>query len=124
MRRKFTDQAAPLFRQLYIDEGLNSVKMGKLLGLTPSNVCIYLRRFDIPVRSVGEAHKGVKQKPRTEEHCRKISENTKKQWEDEEYRRNMSEYMTGRTGKLSNAWKGGVSFEPYCPKFNEKWIYP
>lgn len=37
-----------------------------------------------------------------------------------ETRRKISDSLVGRfTGKDSPSWKGGVSFEPYCPKFNE-----
>ncbi len=28
--------------------------------------------------------------------------------------------FTGRNGELSGNWKGGVSFEPYCSKFNKR----
>lgn len=34
-------------------------------------------------------------------------------WKDEEYRDKMS-------GENAHKWKGGISFEPYCEKFNEK----
>lgn len=29
-------------------------------------------------------------------------------------------YRKGRSGKHHHAWKGGISFEPYCAKFNEE----
>lgn len=29
-------------------------------------------------------------------------------------------YWYGKNGSENPAWKGGLSFEPYCPKFNEK----
>lgn len=47
-------------------------------------------------RKIGEAHKG---KPRSEETKRKLSESHK--------------------GDKSYCWKGGISFLPYCQKFNE-----
>ena len=28
-------------------------------------------------------------------------------------------HMFGRTGEKNSNWKGGLSFEPYCPKFNK-----
>lgn len=30
------------------------------------------------------------------------------------------EFMKARTGKQHHCWRGGISFEPYCPKFNER----
>lgn len=47
----------------------------------------------------------------------KISEKTKRQWKDPEYRTKMSAMMSGENGPN---WKGGVSFEPYCHKFNDQ----
>jgi len=32
----------------------------------------------------------------------------------------MSESKTGKTGENSSNWRGGISFEPYCPKFNNE----
>ncbi len=32
----------------------------------------------------------------------------------------MKDFSKIYTGEKSSAWKGGISFEPYCPKFNEK----
>lgn len=38
----------------------------------------------------------------------------------DEHKAKISKALKGkRTGELSHAWKGGISFEPYCPKFNE-----
>jgi len=37
-----------------------------------------------------------------------------------EVRKKISEALKGQTGERSHNWKGGVSFEPYCPKFTKE----
>lgn len=59
----------------------------------------------------------TKGKKRSEETKKKMSEWQKGRKLPEETRRRMSE---ARNGSKNPAWKGGISFEPYCPKFNEK----
>jgi hypothetical protein len=56
--------------------------------------------------------KGV---PKSIEHRLKISESNKKTMSDPEFRKRLSERQTGCK---SHRWKGGITFEPYCPKFN------
>lgn len=61
-------------------------------------------------------NKGV---PHTEEHCKRIAEaltgnkNCLGFKFSEEYKRSIS-------GERSPSWKGGISFIPYCPKFNNQ----
>lgn len=134
-QRKFTDRAKPLFKQLYIDEKLSSVMMGKLLGVSSSTVLENLRRFNILIRTISEAnigrkhtdetkrnmskgHTGKKRKPRSEETKRKISDANKGRKQKpftEKARRKLSAYHQGCS---LDEWKGYVSFEPYCEKFN------
>lgn len=47
----------------------------------------------------------------------KFSEWSKKLWKNPEFVYNQT---IGRRGENSPAWKGGKSFEPYCPKFNNE----
>ena len=74
---------------------------------------------------ISEAQKG---RVFTEEHRRKISESltilesnrgekrpTYKR--SEEHKRKMSE---ARRGESNPAWQGGISFKPYCPRFNNQ----
>jgi 5-methylcytosine-specific restriction endonuclease McrA len=75
--------------------------------------------------------KGLKRPPGTGE---KISRATKGKKRSEESRKKMSAWQVGRTipektrKKMSEArtgcknplWKGGISFGPYCPKFNNE----
>lgn len=58
--------------------------------------------------------------PLSEEHRKKISESNKGKKFTEEHKNKLSEYRKGvYIGERCPAWKGGISFEPYCPKFNE-----
>ena len=86
-------------------------------------------------RHISEAKTG---KPRGEDVCRKMSEVTKKLMENPEIRKKISESLKGRhlteenkkkiseslKGKFSGErhpnWQGGISFEPYCVKFNKE----
>ena len=75
-----------------------------------------------------ENHEGVrrgaeKKRGRTKEeykylkkHSEKLTGRTK---ENCEYVRKCSEQMKGRTGESASNWRGGLSFEPYCEKFND-----
>ena len=71
---------------------------------------------------ISESVKRAKADPK----CRiRQSEISKKNWANPDYLRRMSEFMSGpnspnhrRRGDKHPFWKGGVSFEPYCPKFN------
>jgi hypothetical protein len=52
---------------------------------------------------------------------KKISKIMIRQWkENKEYRELMIKIGKQRTGELSSNWRGGKSFEPYCPNFNEQ----
>jgi len=68
-------------------------------------------------RKNSEAHKGKPKPPRSKEHCRKISEVHKGKHLSEEAKRKLSE---STKGEKSCHWKGGISYEPYCPKFNNE----
>lgn len=66
-------------------------------------------------RKIGESRKG---KTHSEEHKRKISEGEKQYYKDHpETKQRMSD---ARKGEKSHFWKGGISFEPYCAKFNNQ----
>ena len=51
----------------------------------------------------------------TEEHKRKIGEAQKGHTVTDETKRNMSK---AKIGEKNGNWRGGISFEPYCIKFN------
>lgn len=70
-------------------------------------------------KKMSEARKGEKNhhfgKVFSEDHKRKISEAKKGTKLSEETKRKMSKAQQGNKSYL---WRGGISFEPYCPKFN------
>jgi hypothetical protein len=61
----------------------------------------------------GLAKKGI---PKTEEHKDKIRKKLKGRKLPEETCLKM---RASRKGENNPAWRGGISFSPYCPKFNE-----
>jgi len=77
--------------------------------------------------------KAARGKKLSEEHKRKISESCKIVLSTTEMRKKLRDAQLGRRhseetkkkigeaqqGDKHHSWKGGVSFEPYCPKFNE-----
>lgn len=55
----------------------------------------------------------------TEEQKEKISTKLKNRKFTDEHKKKISDSMVGKySGENSPTWKGGISFEPYCPKFN------
>ena len=76
---------------------------------------------------------GAKGKRLSEEHKRKISESVKIVLSTAETRKKLSDAQLGRRhseetkkkigeaqrGDKHHSWKGGISFEPYCQKFND-----
>jgi hypothetical protein len=91
-----------------------------------------------PSRNTIEAARIANRKPKSEEHKRKISETltgktqsqetiakrvtkTRGMKRTQETIKRLSESNIGKhSGERSGMWKGGSSFEPYCPKFNER----
>jgi len=69
-------------------------------------------------RKISAANTG---KIRTKETCQKISEGRKGIVFTDEHKQKLSDVRVGRFGGDKHpAWKGGVSFEPYCIKFNDE----
>ena len=63
------------------------------------------------LRKTTESHRKMTQDP---EWQRKHHETMKKVSQDPEWQRNISR------GENHYAWRGGISFKPYCPKFNRE----
>lgn len=80
----------------YIDLQLSMKEISKLCECTPSSIHKWLRVFKIPIRpsAVG---------------CRMASRTP-----DLRQRRSVA-----KLGNRNPAWQGGISFEPYCPKFDD-----
>lgn len=66
-------------------------------------------------RKIGDANRGKK---RTEVEKQKMSEIRKGVPHSDEHKLRIR--ATANKGELHHNWRGGVSFEPYCPKFNNK----
>jgi hypothetical protein len=79
-------------------------------------------------KKISEATSGINN-PRygatiTPEQRQKQSESMKRFYDEnpeakKESQKTMRKNRITRTGPESNLWKGGISFEPYCPKFNK-----
>lgn len=63
-------------------------------------------------QKIGEGNKG---KTISIEHRKKVSEANRRRIINEATRKKLS---IARFGEKNYSWKGGISFEPYCPKFN------
>ena len=94
----------------YWIEWLNIDQIAEIVGCSAASVIRAFKRHNIKPRTSGEAVKGKKR-----------SEEAKKN-----YRINHADFSGknnpnyGKCGKESSNWRGGISFEPYCPAFNEK----
>jgi hypothetical protein len=97
---------------------------------------------EITKQKLRDSRKGKKRKPISDEQKRKISENRKGIPLSEDTKRKMSESQKGNKNRLGKKhteitkkkmcgrvgnkgekhpnWKGGISFEPYCPKFTKE----
>lgn len=72
-------------------------------------------------KKISISHKGRKLKPHTEDWKTIVSKKLKGRIRSEAQRKKQSETMKGRyCGSKSSGWKGGISFIPYCPKFNNE----
>jgi hypothetical protein len=58
---------------------------------------------------MSESHKGY---IKSEDHCENLRKSSLKSWSDPKIKE-------ARSGYGAANWKGGISFEPYCSKFNE-----
>lgn len=63
-----------------------------------------------------EINAKIKQALNTPTTREKLSAIAARRWKDPVYRKNMA---ASHTGENSAQWRGGISFEPYCAKFNE-----
>lgn len=86
------------------------------------------RHSEESIKKMSESKNGDKNprygKHNTEDHNKKIGNSNKGKIlgikRTEETKSKLSKSHTGLCGELSSNWQGGKSFEPYCPKFNEK----
>jgi len=100
-------------------------KMLKIMG----NIGLFSPKSPEQRAKIGLAHKRLWQDP---EHQKKMQEPLRRRWESSKYRRHHSKraskdrkrnwqdpkYRMKHLGEIHPNWRGGVSFEPYCEKFN------
>lgn len=81
----------------------------------------------VPTKKMIEGHKRAGEKRKDMTPTPTMIEGRKKQAksmtgrtkENNKSMKAMSEKLTGRTGEQCPNWRGGISFEPYCKKFDE-----
>lgn len=89
----------------YWGAGFSAVKIAKMIGCTPANVCYCMKRYGIPRRGNSECHIGIPL--------------------DESGHKDDCQCFICRTKRGENAgennpsWLGGISFEPYGLEFND-----
>ena len=91
-----------------------------------------LNVFKLDYSNSGSIHPMTESRGYSRPNGHKLSENGKKQWRETdislkllashqrpETRQKLSVLQAKRVGPLAPAWKGGISFEKYCYKFND-----
>ena len=100
----------------------------KLTGRTKENNESVKRAAERMTGRTKETHEGNrKQSEKMSGRTKENDEGTRKQAdalrgrtkENDEGVRKMAETLTGRTGESASTWKGGISYLPYCEKFDE-----
>lgn len=130
-------------KQKYINEKLSMIQISKLCKVSISPIFKWLKRYNIPIRSLGESHKGLniwtkgtlmseevkrkiskanKGQKRTDETKQKMSLSAKGRIFSEETRNKMSKARMGKYLKeKNNSWKGGIT--PLAKKIREHLKY-
>lgn len=82
----------------------------------PNNPNLGKPKSEETKRKISEAKKGI---TFTEKHKKKLSEWQLGKKLSENHKQNISKALVGKwCADQASGWKGGISFEPYCPKFN------
>lgn len=100
----------------YVSLQRTTLDIAAEIGTDRSVICDRLERLKVPRRDISRAKTGRPVKPMSTEGRKHLADATRKSWKDHERRKQMSD---ARKGEGNPAWKGGISFEPYCIKFNE-----
>lgn len=134
LKAQYQDEA--WLRYQYLDLGKDGQEIADMFGCSSETICVYLRKYNIPRKTPSDIRKGkhcsreVKEKLRianigkhpSEESRKKMSAsrtgknhwNYGKHWNDA----TLAKMSASKKGEKSANWKGGISYEPYCPKFN------
>lgn len=73
--------------ELYIKQGLSTNKIAKIAGVSNRTISSWLKKFDIPVRDTSDAMKLM---------SKEISARSKKYWQDQKYKDNITEKVNKR----------------------------
>jgi len=127
--------------RLYLDEWMNTYKIGELLRVSNVTIIAWLNKYEIPMRSNSEVHfKNRVVKPSKIELEKMYLEDKMNTYEigdmvgvsdrligvwlieyDIQVRSGSEARLNADlSGERSPAWKGGMSFLPYCYRFNTK----
>lgn len=128
---------------LYITKKMTQEEIGKSFNVSDMSISSWLKNFNIKARKASECNIGHKFSKESKEKMRMAK--LGKHFHTEEFKRRHSERMMGEknpfygqkhteeqkekwseerqgqnSGEGSPNWKGGISFEPYPPTFNEQ----
>lgn len=130
----------------YVLNGRRCANIAKELGIEEYAVRYYIKKNKIPSQHRKFLTEANRKKATDPSFLLKLSNAVKKSWENDDVRRKHIESVTatrqtseyreqqsnmmkekwsdpefkeGRSGENAPNWQGGISFEPYCPKFNE-----
>lgn len=122
-----------LLYDIYVTQKKSTVEIAALLNCSHASVWQWLNRHNIPTRSVRESRLSSQEltDPLWLKNEYVINEKTTEEIADDLgcapqtvlnwlNAHNIDRINAHPCGPNSSAWRGGVSFEPYCPKFNEK----
>ena len=119
---------------MYLDEWMHPYEIGEKIGVGKTIIGMWLREYEIPIRNRSEAQfKEEVIKPSKEELEIMYLDEWMHPYEIGEkigvsvvpIRRWLREYgipirsNSAFTGEKSSGWNGGISYLPYCPKFNK-----
>ena len=132
-RTKLGDSVKPSKKELekmYLDQGMSQLEIANEIGVTNMTVSRWIRKYGINPRTKSEAKLVNSMRP--------LKENLEKMYLEKEMSMTeianeigvscqtiftwMKEFgiesRTKFTGENAGNWQGGISFEPYCIKFN------
>jgi len=123
-----------VLERMYLNQWMSTVEIGEKIGVGNPIVGIWLKEYEIPTRGISEARlkgvvkptKEVLERMYLEKNMSPIKIGAKLGVDGTTIRKWLQEYefqirsaSEALLGERSPKWMGGISFEPYCPKFNK-----
>lgn len=103
----------------YIVKNKSTENIARNLGCSNGAVWDALKRHKIPLRTLKETTKGEKNSFYGKKHTQEAKNKISNRDISIETRKKLSKSHKGlQVGEKNGSWKGGISFLPYCPKFN------